>query len=302
MTGHGTPRGLFFMRENKYLLALFYVGLPILPLLIFWFIPLFVSLWLSTTDWDYINPVIQSVGMENYTTILGSSEFIAAFGNTVFFTLWTVIPTLILGFFAALLIHSISKGKTLFKTLLFSPWVTPTVAISIVWSWIFEPKVGVINQILGFLHLPQPSWLQSSNFAMWAIIIVTIWKGIGWCMIFYCDALQKIPSEIEEVCEIEGVSYWKKMKRVYSPYVSPTTLFLIITSIISSLQAYDQIQVMTQGGPSGSTRTLLYYYYQLAFEQFNMGQATALAVLLIFITALISLAQFLLSKYWVHYN
>lgn len=279
-----------------------FIVLPLVPLLIFWFIPLAVSFWLSTTDWDYISPVIESVGIGNYQTIMNSSVFHEVLKNTAVFTLWTVIPTIILGFLAAILIQQIEKGRSLLKTLIFSPWFTPTVAISIVWSWIFQPDIGVLNQVLGWFNLPQPAWLQSSDYAMWAIIIVTVWKGIGWCMLFYCDAIERIPKDIIEVCQLEGTGPWQMIKTVYLPYTSPTSLFLIVTTIISSLQAYDQIQVMTQGGPSGSTRTLLYYYYQLAFEQFDMGMATALATIILVITGLISLLQFGLSKYWVHYQ
>lgn len=289
-------------KKTKSLSLLLFILLPITPLVVFWFIPLFISLWLSTTDWDYISPTINNVGLSNYTTIIQSADFRNALWNTVVFSFWTVIPTIVIGFITALLIQRSKGGKALYKTLIFSPWVTPTVAISIVWSWIFEPKVGLLNQVLGWFHLPQPAWLQSSTYAMWAIIIVTVWKGVGWCMIFYCDALEKIPKEIYEVCALEGVSRWGLIRKVYLPYVSPISLFLVVTTIISSIQAYDQIQVMTQGGPSGSTRTLLYYYYQLAFEQFNMGQASALATLLILITGVISLIQFAMSKYWVHYN
>lgn len=279
-----------------------FIVLPLVPLLIFWFIPLAVSFWLSTTDWDYISPVIESVGIGNYQTIMNSSVFHEVLKNTAVFTVWTVLPTIILGFLAAILIQQIEKGRSLLKTLIFSPWFTPTVAISIVWSWIFQPDIGVLNQVLGWFNLPQPAWLQSSDYAMWAIIIVTVWKGIGWCMLFYCDAIERIPKDILEVCQLEGTSPWQMIKTVYLPYTSPTSLFLIVTTIISSLQAYDQIQVMTQGGPSGSTRTLLYYYYQLAFEQFDMGMATALATIILVITGLISLLQFGLSKYWVHYQ
>lgn len=279
-----------------------FIVLPLVPLLIFWFIPLAVSFWLSTTDWDYISPVIESVGIGNYQTIMNSSVFHEVLKNTAVFTVWTVLPTIILGFLAAILIQQIEKGRSLLKTLIFSPWFTPTVAISIVWSWIFQPDIGVLNQVLGWFNLPQPAWLQSSDYAMWAIIIVTVWKGIGWCMLFYCDAIERIPKDIIEVCQLEGTGPWQMIKTVYLPYTSPTSLFLIVTTIISSLQAYDQIQVMTQGGPSGSTRTLLYYYYQLAFEQFDMGMATALATIILVITGLISLLQFGLSKYWVHYQ
>jgi len=143
--------------------------------------------------------------------------------------------------------------------------------------------------------------LESSSSALWAIIIVTVWKNAGWAMLFYSDALQKIPQDLYEVSNMEGSSWWQKIHSIVIPLVSPTTLFLAIMLGIESIQAYDQIQVMTQGGPSGSTRTLLYMYYQMAFEQFNMGQATAISTLIVIITGILALTMFYASKRWVHY-
>src|SRR5699024_9536790 len=149
------------------------------------------------------------------------------------------------------------------RSMMFSPWITPMVAMSILWARIYEPDVGLLNQILGWFHLPHPDWLHSSDSALWSIIIVTVCKYSGWSMLFYSDALQKIPQALYEVSSIEVSSWWQRMRTIVIPLVSPTTLFLSIMLAIESIQAYDQIQVMTQVGPSGSTRTLLYMYYQM---------------------------------------
>ncbi|MEJ9281469.1 sugar ABC transporter permease [Ureibacillus thermosphaericus] len=278
-----------------------FVGIPLIPLLVFWFIPMLASIWLSFTDWDYISPEFDYVGFENYTQTLTSEAFYDALKNTIFFAVCTVLPTIILGFLMALLLREGLKGVTTFRTFLFTPWITPMVAMSIVWIFIFEPKAGLMNQMLSWFHLPQLGWLQDSDTAMWAIIIVTVWKNAGWAMLFYSDALSKIPKELYEVANIEGATWWQKIYQIMVPLISPTTLFLVIVSTIDAIQAYDQIQVMTQGGPAGSTRTLLYLYYQTAFEQFNMGQATALATLIVMITGILALVMYYISKRWVHY-
>lgn len=280
---------------------LFFIGIPLIPLLIFWFIPMLVSLWLSFTNWDYISPTFNYVGADNYINAFTSAEFYQALKNTLFFGVWTIFPTIIIGLFLALLLREGLKGITFFRALLFSPWITPMVAMSIVWSWIYEPKVGLLNQILGWFNLPQPEWLMNSDTAMWAIIIVTVWKNAGWAMLFYSDSLSKIPKELYEVSNIEGADWIQKIRTIVIPLVSPTTLFLVIMTAIDSIQAYDQIQVMTQGGPAGSTRTLLYMYYQMAFEQFNMGQATALSTIIIILTAGLAMTLFYVSRRWVHY-
>lgn len=278
-----------------------FLGIPMIPLIVFWFIPMIVSLWLSLTDWDYISPSFNYVGMDNYTHAFTSDEFYQALKNTIVFGVFTVVPTIIIGLLLAMLLREGLKGITFFRSLMFSPWITPMVAMSIVWAWIYEPDIGLLNQVLGWLHLPQPAWLHSSSSALWSIIIVTVWKNAGWAMLFYSDALQKIPRDLYEVSNLEGSSWWQKMRTIVIPLVSPTTLFLGIMLAIESIQAYDQIQVMTQGGPSGSTRTLLYMYYQMAFEQFNMGQATAISTIIVIITGVLALTMFYASKRWVHY-
>ncbi|NMM65202.1 sugar ABC transporter permease [Clostridium sp. P21] len=259
------------------------------------------SVYISFTNWDYMSPKCDFVGLENYINLFNNRDFYKALFNTVYFSIGTVIPTIIGGLALALILNKKLKGMEIYRTILFSPWITPTVAVSIVWAWIFEPRAGLANYVLALLHLPKTQWLQSSSWAMPAVIIVTVWKSIGWTMIFYMAALQKVPSELYEAASIDGASSWQKFKNVTLPMISPTTFFIVIINTINALQAYDQIQVMTQGGPAGSTRTLLYMYYQSAFEHFNMGEATAAATILLIIIAVLSLLQFTMSRKWVHY-
>ena len=184
---------------------------------------------------------------------------------------------------------------------MFSPWITPTVAVSIVWTWIYNPDTGLANEVLKFFHLPALQWINSSNTALLSVIIVTVWKSLGYAMIFYLSALEKVPAELYEANSLDGANAWQRFRDVTLPCISPTTFFLLIVTMVNSLQAYDQIQILTQGGPSGSTRTLLYMYYQLGFEEYDMGQATAVAMVLVVITLILSGVQFLASKKWVHY-
>ncbi|WP_027416374.1 carbohydrate ABC transporter permease [Aneurinibacillus terranovensis] len=288
--------------KNKQISTMVIFMLPALLLLLaFWFIPMIVSLFISFTDWDYISPKFSFVGLENYTSLVTDKEFYKVIINTLSFVVFTVLPTMIIGLTLALALNKKIAGSTIYKAIIFSPWVTPMVAVSIVWSWIFQPDVGLLNSFLSALGIHKIDWLGSSSWAMPAVIIVTVWKGIGWVMIFYLEALQRVPADLYESASIDGAPKWRRFRYVTLPMISPTTFFLIIVTTIDALQAYDQIQVLTQGGPAGSTRTLLYMYYQLAFEQFNMGQATAVSTLLVLITALLSTVQFLASKRWVHY-
>ncbi|WP_079437820.1 carbohydrate ABC transporter permease [Clostridium chromiireducens] len=273
----------------------------VIPLGVFWIWPMIKAIFMSFTDWDYMSSTYNMVGSNNYIALFADKAFYSALKNTFVFTMGTLVPTIVGGLVIAMVLKNNIKGSALYKAIIFSPWITPTVAISIVWSWIFEPKYGFANYILQFLNLPKLQWLQSSDTAMISVIIVTVWKGFGWAMVFYLTALEKVPSHLYEAAAIDGANNWNKFVSITLPLISPTTFFLSIITTINSLQAYDQIQVLTQGGPAGSTRTILYMYYQTAFENFNMGQATAMATVILIIIAMLAGIQFIASKKWVHY-
>ena len=281
--------------------VLLFVLPALIPLFIFWIYPILRSVWLSFTDWDFMTPDYNFIWFKNYTSLLKDSRFYEALWNTLVFTAGTLFPTIIGGLGLALLLRRNFKGSGVFKFVLFSPWITPTVAISIVWTWIFREDGGLANQVLGLFGLPALKWISSSDTAMLSVIIVTVWKSLGYAMIFYLFALEKVPEELYEASALDGAKPWRQFLDMTLPGISPTTFFLMIITMVNSLQAYDQIQILTQGGPSGSTRTLLYMYYQLGFQEFKMGQATATAVIMIIITVILSLAQFTASKKWVHY-
>lgn len=273
----------------------------LIPLLIFWLGPLGYIVYLSFTDWDFMSPDKLFVGLDNYSYLLTNSEFYRSLKVTLLFGLGSVIPTIVGGLALAMLMNSKIKSSGLFRTLLFSPWVTPTVAVSIAWSWIFEPEVGLANLLLGWVGVSPIGWLRDANWALVAVLIVTLWKSIGWSMVFYLVALRNLPSDLLEAASIDGAGSWDKFRSITLPLISPTTFFLSIILTIQSLQAYDQINVMTQGGPAGSTRTLLYMYYQSAFESFNVGEASSIAVVIILICVLLSGVSFLLGRRLVHY-
>ena len=273
----------------------------LIPLFVFWIYPICRSIWISFTDWDYMTPTYNFVFLKNYISLLHDTRFYEALLNTLIFTIGTLVPTIIIGLGLAVLLQKPFIGSGIVKFILFSPWITPTVAISIVWTWIFQPDSGLANIVLSFFGLPALKWISSSQTAMLSVIIVTVWKSIGYAMIFYLSALEKVPDELYEASALDGAGRWQKFISITLPCISPTTFFLMIITMVNSLRAYDQIQILTQGGPSGSTRTLLYMYYQLGFQEYNMGQATAVAVIMIIITVLLSLLQFYGSKKWVNY-
>ena len=287
-------------REN--LTGILFIIPAMLPLLVFWILPVIFSGGLSFTNWDMMSEDIKFMGFKNYTSLLRDPNFGRVLKNTLVFAVGSTIPTIFLGMMIALVMDGASKGAGLYRTIIFAPYITPMVAISVAWSWIFEPRVGILNFVMRLVSLPESQWLQSSKTAMISVLIVTTWKSLGWTMIFYMEAIRKVPKSLLESASMDGANGFWRFIKITLPMISPTTFFLVIMSTISSLQAYDQIQVLTQGGPAGATRTLLYYYYQEAFQNFNTGKASAVAVILVIITVILSLAETRISKKTVFYN
>ncbi len=291
------------IRMKKNFLARIGFTLPfMIPLILFWIIPLFMGFSISFTDWDYISPNKNFVGLSNYINMFKDKDFFKALSNTVVFAFGTIIPTLTLGFLLALLFQKEFKGSKLYRTFLFSPWITPTVAVSMIWSWIYDPDKGFANYILVALGFEPIAWLQSSETAMLAIIIFTIWKSVGWTFLFYIGALAQVPQSVYEAANIDGASYSKKLIHITLPLISPTTFFLFVVNLIQSIQVYDQINIMTQGGPGGSTTTLLYLYYDKSFQNFQMGPANAVAMFILVLIIILSLLSNRVSSRFVHYE
>jgi multiple sugar transport system permease protein len=273
----------------------------LVPLFTFWLVPFGYSIYISFTDWDYISPDYDFVGLENYQYMVEDFEFLQAAMNTFWFSLGVVVPTILLGLLFAMLLHKNFKGSQFYRAVIFSPWITPTVAVSIVWSWVFETKSGLANHLLQSMGFNAIPWLESGNTALVAVIIVTVWQAIGWTMLFYISALNKIPESLYEASLIDGCSSLTRFLKITLPLISPTTFFLVVVNIITAMQAFDQFQILTQGGPGGETRTLLYLFYQQAFERYEMGPAAATSLVIFLITGLLALLNTYIGKRWVYY-
>jgi multiple sugar transport system permease protein len=294
-----SKRGL---NANENLAGLFFVLPAIVPLLVFWIFPVAWSFLLSFTDWDMMSPNMKIVRLRNYISLLKDLEFAKVLRNTFVFALGNMIPSIILGFAIAYALVAGRHGVGFFRTVIFSPYITPMVAISIVWSWIFEPRAGILNALLRIFNITGIRWTQGVGTAMVSVIIVSVWKQLGWIMVFFMNAINNVPKSILEASVIDGAGVFRRIFCIIVPQVSPTTYFLIIISTIGSLQAYEQIMVLTRGGPAGATRTIIYYFYQEAFTNFAVGRASAIAVFLVIITVILSVIETAVSKNSVHYD
>lgn len=282
--------------------VIFLFLLPALvPIAVFWIYPMLDTIRISATDWDYMSPQYNYVGFDNYLQLLNDSDFHKVLFNTLYFCVATSMLAIVLGLLMAYLLSGLKRFAGFFRSVLFLPWITPAIAVSIVWAWIFNPDTGLANFLLSLVGIPGLPWIESSEWAMPAVIIVSVWKICGYNMIFFLSAMYRVPVQLYESADIDGATGFQKLLHITLPYISPTTFFVIIVDLIECMKAYDQILILTQGGPAGSTRTILYYFYQLAFTQFNMGQATATAVFLVIITAFLSGINFFFSRKWVNY-
>ena len=289
-------------KKRQDLVRIAFVAPFVVPLLLFWVIPLVVGFGISFTDWDYISPTANWVGGANYGEVFTNPEFSQALWNTFVFGVGSIAPTIVLGLFFALLVQQEFAGSKLYQRIIFSPWITPAVAVSLVWSWIYEPDRGFANFVLGLVGVSPLEWLHSSSTAMLGVILFTIWKSIGWTMLFYIGALERLPRSVQEAATIDGCGFFSRLFHVTIPLISPTTYFLVIVNLITSIQVYDQIEIMTQGGPGGATTTLLYLYYDKAFQNFQMGPANAVAMTILLIILVLSLLSTRMSRRHVHYE
>ena len=271
----------------------------ILPALIgtfiFIIIPVICSFGLSFSMWDLLNP-IQFVGLANYKEIFSEPLFYKIFWNTVVFALTTSIFGVIIPLILACILNSKIRGSEFYKTAYFLPFITPMIVIGVVWEWIFDPNIGLLNHIL-HLHI---NWLYDTHFAMPALIIVSVWKLIGYNMVIFLSSLSGISQSLFEAAKIDGATPVQTFKNVTVPLLSPTIFFVVIITAISSFQVFDLIYLMTQGGPLDSTNVLVYAIYKNAFEYFNVGKASAIAYVLFTLILVLTLIQWNLRKKLVY--
>lgn len=267
----------------------------LLGTIVFIIIPIICSFGLSFAKWDLLNP-IQYVGLENYKVVLTEPVFVKIIINTFIYAIATSIFGVIIPLILACIINTKIKGADFFKTAYFLPFVTPMIVIGIIWEWIFDPNIGCLNH---FLHL-HINWLYDTNFAMPALIIVSVWKLIGYNMILFLTGLSTINQELLEASKIDGANAYNTFKNITIPLLSPTIFFVTIITAITSFQVFDLIYVMTQGGPLDSTNVLVYAIYKNAFEYFNVGKASALAYVLFAIIFILTLIQWKLKSKLVY--
>lgn len=279
--------------DNQKFTAWIFILPALAGTLIFIIIPVICSFGLSFTKWDLLNP-IQFAGFDNYKEIFSEPLFYKIFLNTVVFAVSTSIFGVIIPLILACILNSKIRGAEFYKTAYFLPFITPMIVIGVVWEWIFDPNIGLLSRIV---HI---NWLYDTHFAMLALIIVSVWKLIGYNMIIFLSALGAVSQSMFEAAKIDGASSFQTFINVTVPLLSPSIFFVVIITAISSFQVFDLIYLMTQGGPLDSTNVLVYAIYKNAFEYFNAGKASAIAYVLFTVILVLTLIQWNLRKKLVY--
>ncbi len=262
--------------------------------LIFIVIPVVFSFGLSFCEWDLLSD-IRFAGLKNYFELLTSPNFALILKNTFVFAISVTLIAVVIPVILAAVLNNKIRGSEFFKTAYFLPFITPMIVIAIIWEWIFDPNFGLLNYLLK-THI---NWLYDTKTALFALIIVSAWKLIGYNMVILLSGFSTISQNIYESAKIDGASPLNTFFKITLPLLSPTIFFVVIITTISSFQVFDLIYLMTQGGPMDSTNVLVYWIYKNAFEFFNIGAASAGAYILFVIVFVLTVIQWNIRKKWV---
>mgnify|MGYP000668597098 FL=1 len=275
--------------------GLILAGPALLVFTVFMFVPLMLTFWYSLHRYRGFG-TMQWLGAQNFVEIFHDNTFWKALINTVLFTAVSVPLGIVLGLGGALLLNRAMPGRTLFRALFYVPVVISGVASGVIFLRLFDPLIGLINQLLGSVGLPTADWQGNGKAALVSIIVVTTWQGVGFGMVVYLAGLQGIPRELYEVAALDDARGWKRFALITWPLLGPTTFFLVVYSIIVSFQVFDVVYVMTRGGPGTSTTFLVQYAYDQGFNQRRQGYAAAIGVIIYLIVLLFTIAQWRLSR------
>lgn len=278
-------------RSNKLLLPFLFLLPAFSILLVFQVFPALYSFYMSLFEWDMISrPVF--AGLDNYTGLFADQDFWKSLGNTVYFAAGTVPAGMLIAFLTAYALSRKIRGLALFRTAYFLPVVTPMSAIALVWLWIYQPEVGILNAVLEQLGVSPRKWLLDPFWAMPAVILMSIWKNLGYDVIIFLVGLQAIPKYYFEAAEMDGASAFQFFSKITVPLMMPTIFFVAVVSLIGAFQTFTQVYMLTpDGGPLKSTSVIIFYLYQNAFSYFKAGYASAISVVVFIVIFTLTLIQ-----------
>ena len=288
-------------RWDEVLSAYLFLSPSLAVFSLFMYFPMLYALYLSLHRWRLGKVNSTFVGLHNYQVLITSAEFWEVLRNSFYYALGSIPLNMAIALAIALLLNRKLRGMAIFRTAYFLPTITSTAAMAVIWLWIYHPDFGLANWLLDLIGLPRLRWLSDPRWAMPALIIMGIWKGLGYNIVIYLAGLQNIPQHLYEAARIDGADSWACFRHITWPLLTPTTFFILIIAVINSLKAFAQMHIMTEGGPLNSTTVIVYYLYQQGFKFFNLGYASAVACILFAILLILTLLQFKVLGPRVHY-
>jgi ABC-type sugar transport system permease subunit len=282
--------------------AILYLLPSVILFSVFVFYPMFRTIYLSFYLTDQTGNAALNVGFENYSYLLQSSEFINSMKATALFVLYTVPIGIIIALSLALMANEKLKGIGFFRTIYSSTMGVSVAASSVIWLFLFHPRVGMFNRLLSSVNLPQVQWLLDPEWALLSVSMSTVWMNIGFSFLILLGGLQNIDEHLYESARIDGAGYFHRLRRITIPMLSPTLFFIITISLINAFQSFGQIDILTKGGPSQSTNLIVYSIYREAFINYQFGTASAQAVFLFVVILIVTILQFKLGEKKVHYQ
>jgi sn-glycerol 3-phosphate transport system permease protein len=271
--------------------------LPTIGILgLFIFYPAISSFYLSLHEVDAFSMRTTYIGLDNYKMLLVSPEYWQSLQVSLLFTLLTVVPSVVLSLGVAVALDANPYCRGIFRTVFLMPVAISSAMAAMLWIFFYNPSSGYLNYLAEIFHLTGPNWLGDTRWALVAVAITTVWKEIGFNIIFFIAGLASVPNDVREAASIDGANAWQRFWYVVLPMLSPTILFVTVVSVINSFQSFGQIHILTEGGPAGATNTLVYNLYRDAFQNFQTGSASAQAVILFFIMLIATLIQFSVMK------
>lgn len=263
--------------------------------------PILATLAISATDWDLLRAP-RFVGVDNFVELVSDDRFLKALRNTTFYTVTSVPLGMLISLFLALALNQTFRGIAWIRTAYFLPVVTSTIAIALVWQWIYSPDSGLLNQFLGLFGIPSQKWLSNPTLAMPSIVALSIWHGLGTNIIIFLAGLQAIPSDLLDAASVDGAGRWARFRNVVLPLLTPSIFFTGVLSLIGSFQVFDEIFVLSRPRATDATITVVYFIYENGFKFFKMGYATAASWILFLIIAFFTAIYFRSQNRWVHYQ
>ncbi|MGA4506462.1 carbohydrate ABC transporter permease [Propionibacteriaceae bacterium G1746] len=280
--------------------AVFFLAPSFVPLALFTFWPMVRSIWMSLHRWNLISPP-SWVGLGNYTKLLQDPGTAQVFVHTLLYVVGYLPLVYIGGLALAVALNQRLPARGLLRAVYFLPVITSWVVVALVWKWLLNPASGVVNAVLGAVGLPEPGWWTDPQWAMASVVLASAWKDLGFVMVILLAGLQGISAELYEAARIDGAGRWAQLVHVTLPLLTPSSFFVLVISLINGFQVFDQVYVMTGGGPQGSSQVVVGQVYDLTFRYGRAGEASALSWLLFAVILLITLFQMWGQKKWVHY-